>query len=114
MGNERLVVVEAMADAGLRVRALARDASRLGARAERNRELAELAFDVLGAPPKVRRLPAGILSFASAAARPFNQSASSLLRARAAFGEMDFVGQAVGARHLRDFFEELRADEGRV
>lgn len=73
-----------------------------------NREIAELAFEVLGRPPNVRQVAPFVLSMLSTLTRPFNETASSFIRALAAFGEMDFVGRNVGTHHLRDFFEELR------
>jgi len=76
-----------------------------------NREIAELAFDVIGKPSRLRALPIWLVRASAAVIRPFNGNAGSLVRAIAAFGEMDFVGQTCGTHHLRAFFEELAAKQ---
>lgn len=73
------------------------------------RELAELAFAVLGRPPRIRTISPALLRGAAALIRPVNGNVAALLRLAALIGQLDFVGAPRGSHRLRAFFEELQA-----
>lgn len=75
------------------------------------REIAELAFAVLGRPARIRSVPAAVLRGASALVRPINGNVAALLRVTALFGRLDPVGAPHGTHTLRAYFEQLR-DQG--
>jgi uncharacterized protein YbjT (DUF2867 family)/predicted ArsR family transcriptional regulator len=73
-----------------------------------HRQIAELAFQALGKEPQIHSLPAWAVSLVAALVRPFNYNAYALFK----FFEFiartpDATGEAIGWRHLEDFFANL-------
>lgn len=81
------------------------------------REIAKLAFDVLGTPVHTGRLPVWLVTALGYAATPISPNAGAILRMFALLGRRDAVGEPVGTHRLRDAFVELahagRLDEAR-
>lgn len=75
------------------------------------RQIAELAFAVLGRPPRLRSVPPAALRAAAALARPINGNVAALLSVAALFGRIDFVGAPRGSHTLRAFYERLREED---
>lgn len=71
------------------------------------REIAELAFRILGRPPRTSRVPPWLVTALGYAATPFSPNAGALIRMFALLGRRDGIGQAVGNRRLDTFFGEL-------
>ena len=72
--------------------------------------LGELAGEVLGREPRLLSLPMWSLRLAETLAKPFSTNAAGLLKASELLFDVDGVGPPVGTHHLRDFFEELKAE----
>lgn len=73
-----------------------------------HRQIAELAFQALDKEPHIHTLPARAVSLVAALVRPFNYNAYALFK----FFEFiartpDVTGEAIGWRHLEDFFANL-------
>lgn len=71
------------------------------------REIVELAFDVLGAPPRITHVPPWLFRGLGAAARPLNPRIAALLIFGAAASTTDLVAPAVGTRDLPTYFRSL-------
>lgn len=73
-----------------------------------HRQIAELAFQALHQTPHIQTLSPGLVSLMATLIRPFNYNAYALFK----FFEFiartpDATGQAIGWRHLEDFFANL-------
>ena len=73
-----------------------------------HRQIAELAFQVLGKEPDNKTIPAGIAWLIASLLRPFNYNAYALFK----FFEFiartpDATGEVIGRRRLEDFFRNL-------
>lgn len=73
-----------------------------------HRQIAELAFQVLGKTPQIKTIPAAAVSLIALLLYPFNYNAYALFK----FFEfiactLDITGEAIGRRHLPDFFQNL-------
>jgi uncharacterized protein YbjT (DUF2867 family) len=75
------------------------------------RELAELAFSVLGKEPRIRRTPGWLVPMMAKVIMPFNVNKGSFLAMLGAMsGKADATAPATGVHRLRDFFQEHLAD----
>lgn len=72
-----------------------------------HQQIAELAFSVLGKPPRIRRIPIWLVKTILAPVRPFSKRIHTLGNFMTTVSENDFVAPAIGNHSLRDFFEEL-------
>lgn len=70
-------------------------------------EAAQLAFEVLGKPPKLVHLPMGLMRFGVRAVGLLNQQLGDLFDFIVTAGEVDGVAPRNGKRTLRAHFEEL-------
>jgi uncharacterized protein YbjT (DUF2867 family) len=73
-----------------------------------HRQIAELAFQVLGKEPRIKTLPAWRVGLIAALLRPFNTNAYAMFK----FFEFiartpDATGEAIGRRRLENFFRNL-------
>ena len=73
-----------------------------------HRQIAELAFQVLGKKPSIKTIPAGMAWLIASLLRPFNYNAYALFK----FFEFiartpDLTGEVIGRRRLEDFFSHL-------
>jgi uncharacterized protein YbjT (DUF2867 family) len=73
-----------------------------------HRQIAELAFQVLGKEPCLKTIPAWRVRLIASLIRPFNYNAYALFK----FFEFiartpEMTGEAIGRRHLEDFFRNL-------
>jgi uncharacterized protein YbjT (DUF2867 family) len=75
------------------------------------REVGELAFDVLGIPPRISTIPQWVLTAAGTVIRPFNINLASLILMMASLAAGDAWCDAYGDHRLRDFFRELAAGD---
>jgi uncharacterized protein YbjT (DUF2867 family) len=66
----------------------------------------ELAFEAVGKPVRVRRVPVGVARVASALAHPLHPRLSELGQFLAAINEMNMVAPAFGRRTLAEYFRE--------
>lgn len=74
----------------------------------KRREMAEMAFESLGLPPKIRVRPAWIMNLMAYAIKPFNYNLFALFRFLVfSFVTPDMTGEPVGHRRLKDYFDEL-------
>jgi len=71
------------------------------------REIAELAFSMLGKKPKIIRIPSWLAKAAVTMIRPFNKQMSDLAEFFIAAGQGDGVAPATGTRTLKSYYEEL-------
>lgn len=71
------------------------------------RGIGELAFEVLGEPPRFAALPLGLLRAAAAVTTPFNQNLAALLGGFHFVNAEGAVAPTAGHRRLRPFFTEL-------
>lgn len=71
------------------------------------REIAELAFEAVGKPPKISTIPPWMLSALGTAIRPFNGNVGSLILMMAVLAEGDARCEAYGTHRLGDFYREL-------
>jgi uncharacterized protein YbjT (DUF2867 family) len=76
------------------------------------RQAAELAFEVLGQPPKIVVLPMWLMRAGVKLIGMLNTQFGDLFEFIVTAGEIDGVAPSVGKTTLRSYFEEL-ADEGR-
>ncbi len=84
-----------------------------GPRVYTRREIAELAFDVLGRRPRVVRVPPWVFRSAASILAPANPRVAALLRFGVAASTHDVVAPARGDRDLRTYFEALAHDSPR-
>lgn len=73
-----------------------------------HRQIAELAFQVVGKTPRIKTIPARAVSLLALLLYPFNYNAYALFK----FFEFiartpDVTGEAIGRRQLKDFFQHL-------
>ncbi len=71
------------------------------------REIAELAFDVLSKPPKIRRIPAWLIECAAPLMRPFSAKYYAVAAGMATIMQRDFIAPRYGTHTLKDFYEQL-------
>jgi uncharacterized protein YbjT (DUF2867 family) len=71
------------------------------------REIAELAFEVLGKPPRIRRMPGWVVMLGASLIRPFSAKYHAVAAGMATIMQTDFVAPQVGTHTLKDFYEEL-------
>jgi uncharacterized protein YbjT (DUF2867 family) len=71
------------------------------------REIAELAFAVLGKLPRVRRVPVWVAKAALVFVRPFSRRYYTMAAALTAISQHDFQAPKSGSHTLRTFFEEM-------
>ncbi|MEW5851427.1 MAG: SDR family oxidoreductase [Myxococcota bacterium] len=70
-------------------------------------EMAQAAFRALGRAPRVRRVPAGVVSALAPLVGVVNPFVADLMRAIAQMGQRDVVGRAVGTHHLEEHYRQL-------
>lgn len=71
------------------------------------REIADLAFSVLGKSPKIRSVPSFVVKLAATIVRPLSDKYSAIAQGMAMIMEHDFVAPQFGTHTLKDFYEEL-------
>jgi uncharacterized protein YbjT (DUF2867 family) len=71
------------------------------------REIAELAFAVLGKPPRVRRVPVWLVQAALALVRLWSKRYYTIAAGIATIMRHDFVAPPCGTHPLKPFFEEM-------
>ena len=71
------------------------------------REISELAFDVLGKPPKIRRVPAWVVKLGALLIRPFSEKYAAIANGMATITQSDFVAPSTGTHTLQAYFEQL-------
>jgi len=72
------------------------------------REIAELAFHVLGKRPRIMRLPAAVLRAGAAVAGIVNPRVGELLEFATAVSTTECVAPRTGQLRLEDYFGSLR------
>jgi uncharacterized protein YbjT (DUF2867 family) len=77
------------------------------------RQIAELAFKVLGTSVRCGRISSRLLRLLGRIARPFNQNASALALMFSALGEQDATAPCYGTHHLEDHFRKLSKETPR-
>jgi len=70
--------------------------------------IAELAFDVLGRPPRITHVPVGLARAGLALVRPFHRRAFDVGSFVVRGSQQDMLGEVQGRHTLRSFYEELR------
>lgn len=76
------------------------------------RELALLACEAVGAPPRIRSVPAGLVRALGAIVRPFHPRIGQLMAFYAAVQTTDLVAEVAGSRRLVDALRERAAAPG--
>lgn len=71
------------------------------------REVAELAFAVLGEPPTIRRVPAWLVRASLPLVRLFSGPYYTLAAGMTAITQHDFVAPAVGTHTLKEYYEQV-------
>jgi uncharacterized protein YbjT (DUF2867 family) len=71
------------------------------------REVAELAFAVLGKPPRVRRVPVWLVKAALPLVRLVSKRYYTMAAGMMTITQHDFVAPRVGTHTLKEFFEEM-------
>ena len=71
------------------------------------KEIAELAFSILGKKPKITRIPPWLAKSAVIAIRPFNKQMSDLAEFFIVASQSDGVAPATGSYTLDDYYQEL-------
>jgi hypothetical protein len=71
------------------------------------REIAELAFAVLGQPPRIRRVPVWLVRAALPLARLWGKRYYTIAAGIATIMRHDFVAPPCGTHSLKQFFEEM-------
>ena len=71
------------------------------------REIAELAFAVLGKQPRIRRVPLWMVKSVLPLVRLFSKRYYSIAAGIATITQHDFVAPSVGTHTLKNFYEEL-------
>jgi len=74
------------------------------------RQAAELAFEVLGKPPKITVLPMGLMRGGVRLIGLLNKQFGDLFEFIVTAGEIDGVAPSVGTTTLRSYFEALEAE----
>jgi uncharacterized protein YbjT (DUF2867 family) len=70
-------------------------------------EIAELAFSILGKPPRITHIPAGLASAAIGAMRLLDRHSADLFDFFATAGQYENVAPRFGTHTLDDYFREL-------
>lgn len=71
-------------------------------------QVANLIFEILGKPPKIRHVPAWLLKTISPMIRPFNANLADMLWFFIAIGTIpDLSAPPFGNHRMKDFFQEL-------
>ena len=76
------------------------------------REAAEIAFEVVGKPPKFLVVPLWLAGGLAKSIRLLSKQFGDLAEFIVVAGEVDGVGPPLGTTTLRSYFEELAADDG--
>jgi uncharacterized protein YbjT (DUF2867 family) len=97
-------VAEVCADLLQRDRDEARDVG--GPEVLTRHQIVELAFEAVGRPVRVRRIPTAVARVASALAHPFHPRLAEIGQFLAAIHEMDVVAPPFGRRTLAAYFRE--------
>jgi uncharacterized protein YbjT (DUF2867 family) len=71
-------------------------------------EIAELAFSILGKPPKITRIPTWMAGAAIKALRLFDRHAADLFDFFATAGQYENVAPQFGTHTLDDYFRDLK------
>ena len=71
------------------------------------RQSFELAFEVLGKPPRIRSVPSWVVRAAVPLVRLYNPMIAGVMHSLCHMRKLDVRAPAVGTHHLRDFFVEL-------
>jgi uncharacterized protein YbjT (DUF2867 family) len=71
------------------------------------RQIAELAFRILGTPARYGRVSPGVIRLLAKLAQPFNKNASALALMFSILGERDAVAPCCGSHHLEEHFRAL-------
>jgi len=72
-------------------------------------EIAELAFQTLGKPPRCGHVRPGLVRLLARVIGPFNRNAAALALMFSTLGDRDAVGPAFGSHRLADHFRQLAA-----
>ena len=75
------------------------------------REMLEMAFEALGKPPKMSRLPAWLIPALAAPTALVNPFVADLIRSVYWMTRWDAEAPCYGTHHLRDFYAELAASK---
>ena len=73
------------------------------------REIAELAFSLLGRPPQIHRVPVWLAKALVSALRPFSKKYHDMAAGIVTISQEDFLAPACGTHSLGSFYEELVA-----
>ncbi|HYG58701.1 MAG TPA: SDR family oxidoreductase [Symbiobacteriaceae bacterium] len=76
-------------------------------------EIGDMAFGVLGKPPRVSTIPPWVLTAMGTLVRPVNLNLASLILMMGMFAAGGTPCDAYGRHHLRDFFNEIAAAAAR-
>jgi uncharacterized protein YbjT (DUF2867 family) len=68
------------------------------------REIGELAFRMLGRPPRFGRIPVSLLRAAATLSKPFNQDVAAIVAMFAMLGSADGTAPESGTHHLEDWY----------
>lgn len=71
------------------------------------RRIVAMAFEAVGRPPKVMRVPGWVFRGIATVARPINPRIAALLAFGAAVSQVDVVAPATGTRTLDQYFAEV-------
>ncbi len=71
------------------------------------REIAEMAFEVLHKPARIRRLPPWLVKLAGTLIRPFSEQYATMAAGMTTIMQHDFLAPPTGTHNLRDFYEQL-------
>jgi uncharacterized protein YbjT (DUF2867 family) len=74
------------------------------------REIAELAFQTMGKPPRCGRVGPGLVRLLARVIGPFNRNAAALALMFSTLGDRDAVGPAFGSHRLERHFQALAAE----
>lgn len=85
----------------------AREVSLGGPRVYTRREIAGLAFEVLGKPPKITNVPAGLVRALLRPVKLLDRRLYDFLEFGVAVSTVDVVAPPAGARSLEDYFRRL-------
>lgn len=70
------------------------------------RRIVELAFEAVGKPVRVRRIPLGVARVASVLAHPFHPRLAEIAQFLASISETDVVAPSFGSRTLAEYFRQ--------
>lgn len=73
-------------------------------------QMAELAFEALGKPVKLKRAPLGVAKVASVVMRPFHPRMAQMVAFIASLAEHDVVAPAKGKRTLLEYYRDALAE----